>query len=158
MPDGYTISPHWQSTIENVTVLIPDKLDKSKGLPLTSGSFFSGPAQSHFAWATGETVVAVTGMGPLDFKYVIRRMIRPRRQGAFPMEGLDVSATGQTDGRNVVTISAQLGGYPQLHDMSLLDPQPFVPTFLREGRGLFCAAHHCRLPFGKRASTGPGVA
>jgi hypothetical protein len=78
MPDGYTIPPHWHSTIENVTVLtgtfnvgMGDKLDKSKGLPLTSGGFFSAPPRmSHFAWTTGETVVEVTGIGPLDFKYV----------------------------------------------------------------------------------------
>jgi quercetin dioxygenase-like cupin family protein len=78
MPDGYTIPPHWHSTIENVTVLsgtfnvgTGDKLDKSKGQPLTPGGFFSAPPRmSHFAWATGETVVEVTGMGPLDFKYV----------------------------------------------------------------------------------------
>ena len=78
MPDGYTIPPHWHSTIENVTVLsgtfnvgMGDKLDKSKGQALTLGGFFSAPPHmSHFAWATGETVVEVTGMGPLDFKYV----------------------------------------------------------------------------------------
>jgi hypothetical protein len=48
-----------------------DKLDKSKGQPLATGGFFSAPPRmSHFAWATGETIVEVTGMGPLDFKYV----------------------------------------------------------------------------------------
>ena len=78
LPDGYTIPPHWHSTIENVTVLsgtfnvgMGDKLDKSKGQPLTPSGFFSAPPRmSHFAWATGETVVEVTGMGPLEFKYV----------------------------------------------------------------------------------------
>jgi len=78
MPDGYTIPPHWHSNVENVTVLsgtfnvgMGDKLDKSKGQPLTSGGFFSAPPRmSHFAWATGETVVEVAGMGPLDFRYV----------------------------------------------------------------------------------------
>ena len=76
MPDGYTIPPHWHSTIENVTVLsgtfhigMGDKLDKSKGHALGPGGFFSAPPRmSHFAWATGETVVEVTGIGPLDFK------------------------------------------------------------------------------------------
>ena len=78
MPDGYTIPPHWHNTRENVTVLsgtfnvgMGDKLDKSVGQALTPGGFFSAPPRmSHFAWATGETVVEVTGMGPLDFKYV----------------------------------------------------------------------------------------
>ncbi len=78
LPDGYTIPPHWHSTVENVTVLsgtfnvgMGDKLDKSKGQPLTPGGFFSAPPRmSHFAWATGETVVEVTAMGPLDFRYV----------------------------------------------------------------------------------------
>ena len=78
LPDGYTIPPHWHSTVENVTVLsgifnvgMGDKLDKSKGHALAPGGFFSAPPRmSHFAWATGETVVEVTGMGPLDFKYI----------------------------------------------------------------------------------------
>jgi anti-sigma factor ChrR (cupin superfamily) len=78
MPDGYTIPPHWHSTNENVTVLsgtfnvgMGDKLDKSKGQALAPGGFFSAPPRmSHFAWATGATVVEVTAMGPLDFKYV----------------------------------------------------------------------------------------
>ena len=78
LPDGYTIPPHWHSTVENVTVLsgifnvgMGDKLDKSKGQALAPGGFFSAPPRmSHFAWATGETVVEVTGMGPLDFKYI----------------------------------------------------------------------------------------
>jgi quercetin dioxygenase-like cupin family protein len=78
MPDGYTIPPHWHSTMENVTVLsgtfnvgMGDKLDKSKGQALTPGGFFSAPPRmTHFAWVTGETVVEVTGMGPFDFKYV----------------------------------------------------------------------------------------
>ncbi len=48
-----------------------DACDKSKGQPLTPGGFFSAPPRmSHFAWATGETVVEVTAMGPLDFRYV----------------------------------------------------------------------------------------
>ena len=48
-----------------------DKLDKSQGQALAPGGFFSAPPRmSHFAWATGETIVEVTGMGPLDFKYV----------------------------------------------------------------------------------------
>ena len=78
LPDGYTIPPHWHSAVENVTVLsgtfnvgMGDKLDKSKGQALASGGFFSAPPRmSHFAWATGETVVEVTAMGPLDFRYV----------------------------------------------------------------------------------------
>jgi hypothetical protein len=78
LPDGYTIPPHWHSAVENVTVLsgtfnvgMGNKLDKSKGQPLNAGGFFSAPPRmSHFAWATGETVVEVTAMGPLDFRYV----------------------------------------------------------------------------------------
>jgi hypothetical protein len=78
MPDGYAIPAHWHNQVENVTVLsgtfnvgMGGKLDKAKGEALGPGSFFSsGSKMEHFAWATGETVVQVSGMGPFDITYV----------------------------------------------------------------------------------------
>jgi quercetin dioxygenase-like cupin family protein len=78
MPDGYAIPPHWHSRTENVTVLsgtfnvgMGKAADRSKGQALAAGGFFSAPARMpHFAWATGETVIEVSGMGPLDIRYI----------------------------------------------------------------------------------------
>jgi hypothetical protein len=78
MPDAYAIPAHWHNQVENVTVLsgtfnvgMGDKLDKTKGQALGPGSFFSsGAKMNHFAWVTGETVIQVTGLGPLDITYV----------------------------------------------------------------------------------------
>jgi len=78
MPDGYAIPAHWHNQVENVTVLsgtfnvgMGDKLDKSKGDALGAGGFFgAAPKMRHYAWATGETVIEVSGMGPFDITYV----------------------------------------------------------------------------------------
>jgi anti-sigma factor ChrR (cupin superfamily) len=78
MPDGYAIPAHWHNQTENVTVLkgtfnvgMGDKLDKAKGEALGPGGFFSsGAKMQHFAWATGETVIQVSGIGPFDITYV----------------------------------------------------------------------------------------
>ena len=48
-----------------------DKLDKSKGEALAAGGFFAAtPKMRHYAWATGETVVEISGIGPFDITYV----------------------------------------------------------------------------------------
>jgi hypothetical protein len=78
MPDGYKIMPHWHPTTENVTVIsgmfhlgAGEKFDDTKGMDMPAGSFgFVGPHMNHFAWATGETVVQVHGMGPFQLTYV----------------------------------------------------------------------------------------
>jgi len=78
MPDGYAIPAHWHSQTENVTVIsgifnvgMGDRLDQSKGEALGPGGFFSsGSEMHHYAWATGETIIQVTGMGPFDVIYV----------------------------------------------------------------------------------------
>ena len=78
MPDGYAVPAHWHSQTENVTVIsgtfnvgMGNKLDKTRGEALGPGGFFSsGAKMRHYAWATGETLIQVTGMGPFDVIYV----------------------------------------------------------------------------------------
>jgi ChrR-like protein with cupin domain len=78
MPDGYKVPPHWHPTAENVTVLKGtlmvgkgEKFSAEASQPLTAGSFMSMPKDMrHFAWAKGETMIQVHGIGPFDITYV----------------------------------------------------------------------------------------
>ena len=78
MPDGYAVPAHWHKRAENVTVIsgtfnigMGDKLDKAKGEALGPGGYFgAAPKMRHYAWATGETVIEISGLGPFDITYV----------------------------------------------------------------------------------------
>jgi quercetin dioxygenase-like cupin family protein len=78
LPDGYKIPPHWHPVTENVTVIegslfvgMGEKFDQATGHELTAGGFASMPTGvRHFAWAKGETVIQVHGVGPFEFVYV----------------------------------------------------------------------------------------
>lgn len=78
MPDGYRISPHWHPHRENVTVIsgdfkvgMGDSFDTSKMMTFPAGSFaYLDPSMHHYAMASGEVVVQVHGMSPLQFNYV----------------------------------------------------------------------------------------
>jgi len=78
MPDGYKIMPHWHPKTENVTVIsgtfhlgMGKTFDDTKGSDMPVGSFgYIAPNMNHYAWATGETVVQVHGMGPFKLTYV----------------------------------------------------------------------------------------
>lgn len=78
LPDGYRIPPHWHPAYEHVTIIsgtfnlgMGSTFDESKGTTLPVGTFgFLGPRMHHFAWATGETVVQLHGMGPWKIIYV----------------------------------------------------------------------------------------
>src|ERR1700730_16026830 len=78
MPDGYRIAPHWHPKRENVTVIsgtfkvgMGDTFDKDKMGSFSAGSFaFLDPDMHHYAMASGEVVVQVHGMSPLQFNYV----------------------------------------------------------------------------------------
>jgi len=78
MPDGYRIAPHWHPNRENVTVLsgtfkvgMGDDFDESKMGAFPAGSFaYLDPDMHHYAMASGEVVVQVHGMSPLQFNYV----------------------------------------------------------------------------------------
>jgi hypothetical protein len=78
MPDGYRIPPHWHPRRENVTVIsgnfkvgMGDTFDESKMMTFGAGSFaYLDPSMHHYAMASGEAVVQVHGMSPLQFNYV----------------------------------------------------------------------------------------
>jgi hypothetical protein len=77
-PDGYKIMPHFHPQTENLTVIsgkfnvgMGDKFDQSNTQAMTAGAFASMPAtMHHYAWAEGETVVQVNGVGPFAMTYV----------------------------------------------------------------------------------------
>jgi hypothetical protein len=78
MPAGYRIAPHWHPLRENVTVIsgtfkvgMGDVFETNKMTALPAGSFaFLNPDMHHYAMASGEVVVQVHGMAPLQFNYV----------------------------------------------------------------------------------------
>jgi len=78
MTDGYRIAPHWHPHRENVTVIsgtfkvgMGDVFDKDKMGTFPAGSFaFLDPDMHHYAMASGDVVVQVHGMSPLQFNYV----------------------------------------------------------------------------------------
>jgi hypothetical protein len=78
MPDGYRIAPHWHPHRENVSVIsgnfkvgMGDKFDDAKLMMFPAGSFaYLDPDMHHYAMASGEVVVQVHGMSPLQFNYV----------------------------------------------------------------------------------------
>jgi hypothetical protein len=78
MPDGYRIAPHWHPNRENVTVIsgtfkvgMGDRFDETKMGDFPAGSFaYLDPDMHHYAMASGEVVVQVHGMAPLQFNYV----------------------------------------------------------------------------------------
>jgi quercetin dioxygenase-like cupin family protein len=78
LPDGFKIQPHSHPAVEHVTVIsgtfnlgMGEKFDTSGGRALPAGAFaFMPPGMKHFAWAKGETVVQVHGIGPWKINYV----------------------------------------------------------------------------------------
>jgi mannose-6-phosphate isomerase-like protein (cupin superfamily) len=78
MPDGYRIPPHWHPRRENVTVIsgtlkvgMGDSFDVGKMMSFPAGSFaYLDPSMHHYAMASGQTVVQIHGMSPVEFVYV----------------------------------------------------------------------------------------
>ena len=78
MPDGYKVAPHTHPHRENVTVLsgtlkvgMGDIFDASKTMGFGAGSFaYLDPSMHHYAAASGETVIQIHGMSPLQFNYI----------------------------------------------------------------------------------------
>jgi hypothetical protein len=78
MPDGYRIAPHWHPKRENVTVIsgtfkvgMGDHFVENSMLTFPAGSFaYLDPDMHHYAMASGEVVVQIHGMSPVQFNYV----------------------------------------------------------------------------------------
>jgi hypothetical protein len=48
-----------------------DKFDENAGTVMPVGTFgFLPPQMKHFAWATGETIIQLHGVGPWEIHYV----------------------------------------------------------------------------------------
>jgi len=78
MADGAKVPPHWHPIDEHLTVVsgtfhmgIGETFDESAAKAMTVGSYGMMPKDvRHFAWATGETVVQVHGIGPFKTFFV----------------------------------------------------------------------------------------
>jgi quercetin dioxygenase-like cupin family protein len=78
MPDGYHVPPHTHPKTERVTVIsgafylaTGEKLDRGDAKKLPAGSFGFWPAgMKHAAWAEGETVIQLHGIGPWQINYL----------------------------------------------------------------------------------------
>jgi hypothetical protein len=78
MPNGYKIAPHWHPHRENVTIIsgtfkvgMGDHFDESKMGAFPAGSFaYLDPEMHHYAAASGEVVVQIHGVSPLQFNYI----------------------------------------------------------------------------------------
>lgn len=77
-PDGYKVPPHWHPTDERVVVLqgtlglgMGERFDPTAGHELPVGSYALMPKDvKHFAWAKGETIIQLSGIGPFEINYV----------------------------------------------------------------------------------------
>ena len=80
MPAGYRIAPHWHPKRENVTVIsgtlkfgMGDHFDESSMTSFPAGSFaYLDPDMHHYVMASGDTIVQVHGMAPVQFNYINR--------------------------------------------------------------------------------------
>lgn len=78
LPDGFNIPPHTHPKTERVTVLsgtfhlaMGESLVRSAARALPAGSYGFWPAgMKHTAWAEGETLLQLHGMGPWVINYV----------------------------------------------------------------------------------------
>lgn len=78
LPDGFHIRPHTHPKTERVTVIsgtfllaMGDKLERAQATPLKAGAYGFWPAgMKHVAWAQGETIVQIHGVGPWSINYV----------------------------------------------------------------------------------------
>ena len=78
VPDGYKIPPHTHPKVEHVTVIsgtfnfgMGEKFDQAAAKEMPVGTFGFWPAgMKHFAWARGETIVQLHGIGPWSIDYL----------------------------------------------------------------------------------------
>jgi len=78
LPDGYRVPPHWHPRVERLTVIsgtihlgTGDRFNAAAAKPLPAGTYSSMPPHmTHFAWASGETVLQLSSIGPWQVIYV----------------------------------------------------------------------------------------
>ena len=78
LPDGFKVAPHWHPKVEHVTVIsgtfnlgMGEKVDQAGSREMPAGTFGFWPAgMRHFAWAKGDTVIQLHGIGPWTITYV----------------------------------------------------------------------------------------
>jgi hypothetical protein len=77
-PDGFKVLPHWHPRVEHVTVIkgalnigMGEKFDQTVTREMSEGTFgFWSPGMRHFAWAKGDTIIQLHGIGPWMITYV----------------------------------------------------------------------------------------
>ena len=77
-PDGFKIAPHTHPKVERITVIsgtfnlgMGESFDATKTREMPAGTFGHWAAEMHhFAWAKGETVLQLHGVGPWTIVYV----------------------------------------------------------------------------------------
>jgi len=77
-PAGYRIPPHEHPVTGHVTVLagtfhiaVGNRFDTTSGDAVPIGGYSLMPANTqHYAWADGETIIQIHGLGPWGIKYV----------------------------------------------------------------------------------------
>jgi quercetin dioxygenase-like cupin family protein len=78
MADGAKVPPHWHPVDEHLTVIsgtfhmgVGETFTESAAMSMTTGSYSMLAKEiRHFAWATGETVVQIHGVGPFKTYFV----------------------------------------------------------------------------------------
>jgi hypothetical protein len=78
LPNGFRIPPHWHPKVEHVTVIsgtfnlgMGEKFDQKATRAMPAGTFgFWKEGMRHFAWAKGDTVIQLHGIGPWTINYV----------------------------------------------------------------------------------------
>jgi len=78
MADGVKVPPHWHPVDEHLTVIsgtfhmgVGEKFDESLATAMRPGSYSVMPKEvRHYAWATGETIVQLHGVGPFKTVFV----------------------------------------------------------------------------------------
>lgn len=78
LPNGFQVPPHLHPKVEHVTVIsgtfnlgMGEKFDRKATRPMPAGTFgFWEAGMRHFAWAKGDTVIQLHGIGPWTITYV----------------------------------------------------------------------------------------
>lgn len=78
LPDGFRIPPHTHPKVERVTVIsgtfhlgMGETFSEEGAVEMPAGTYGFWPAgMKHFAWAEGETIVQVHGIGPWSINYL----------------------------------------------------------------------------------------